>query len=85
MNELELLRKEIDTLDKSLVEILEQRFLIVQKIGHYKKENGLPVFDPQREKFVLDSKKNLLSNEEDFHYYKRIFQLIMDISKEMEK
>ncbi|WP_162163913.1 chorismate mutase [Acholeplasma hippikon] len=85
MKDITELRKEIDLLDKRLVEILEKRFKVVKAIGEYKKINHLPIFDKEREKFVLESKKELLTKEEDFEYYKRIFQLIMDISKEMEK
>lgn len=85
MRNLSELRMEIDALDKNLVEILEKRFKVVKEVGDYKKQNNLPIFDEQREKEVIESKRELLSNEEDFKYYKKIFQLIMDISKDMEK
>lgn len=78
-------RKEIDSIDQELVKLLEKRFLIVHEIGLLKKELGLPVFDPKREKEVLDSKGKLIQNKEHLSYYESIFKLIMDISKDMEK
>ncbi len=78
-------RKEIDLIDQELVQLLEKRFLIVHQIGLLKKELGLPVFDPKREKEVLESKGKLITNKEHLAYYESIFKLIMDISKDMEK
>ncbi|MBN3490831.1 chorismate mutase [Acholeplasma equirhinis] len=85
MTKLETLRLAIDQTDKELVRLLEERFKLVREIGHYKKENNLPIFDPEREKFVLATKEKLVQKKEDWPYYERIFKLFMDISKEMEK
>lgn len=85
MKSLDELRSQIDAIDKELVSLLEKRFIVVKEVGEFKKVNNLPILDKEREKLVLASKKSLLSNEKDFQYYERIFQLIMDISKEMEK
>ncbi len=84
MNELELLRSKIDQIDSRLVTLLKERFLIVKAIGEYKKENNLPILDKRREAQVLASKKALI-DEEEWHLYERIFQLLMDLSKELEK
>jgi chorismate mutase len=83
MNKLEKLRKQIDQLDKELVSILEKRFSIVKLIGEYKKEVGLPILDQKREQEVLDAKKKLVDDAM-WPHYKKIFQLIMDFSKEVE-
>lgn len=55
--ELENWRKEIDAIDASMAELFGKRMAIAEKIGVYKKENRLPIHDPEREKEVL--KKNL--------------------------
>jgi chorismate mutase len=46
MNELENYRKNIDELDKNLIEILAKRFEIVKKVGEYKKENNINSLQP---------------------------------------
>ncbi len=85
MTKLDTLRLAIDQIDKELVKALEERFKLVKEIGHYKKENGLPIHDPKREAYVLETKKALLKNQSDWTHYEKIFQLLMDIAKDMEK
>jgi chorismate mutase len=47
-------RTQIDGVDKQIVELLNKRAVIVQKIGKVKKETGLAVSAPAREQQVLD-------------------------------
>ena len=51
---LEECRKEIDRLDKELTNLLEQRMQVVAKVAAYKKANHMEIFDPRRERQVLD-------------------------------
>lgn len=83
MNELEKLRKEIDAVDQTLVSLLEKRFKLVRQVGLYKHQHQLPILDKTREKHVLEAKKKLV-DEKMWPHYERIFQLLMDISKELE-
>jgi len=47
-------RTQIDGVDRQIVELLNKRAAIVQRIGSVKKEAGLPVAAPAREQQVLD-------------------------------
>ena len=47
-DQLEVLRKEIDTIDTTLLETLQKRFIVVKKIGEIKKEKALSVVDTKR-------------------------------------
>ncbi|MBE6982690.1 MAG: bifunctional chorismate mutase/prephenate dehydratase [Ruminococcaceae bacterium] len=47
------LRTQIDTIDDQLVKLFAQRMEVAEKIGEYKKENKLPIFDPGRERAKL--------------------------------
>lgn len=85
MTKLDSLRLAIDQIDKDLVRTLEERFKLVKEIGHYKKENGLAIHDPKREAYVLETKKALLKHPGDWQHYEKIFQLLMNIAKDMEK
>lgn len=84
MNELEVLRSKIDQIDTKLVALIKERFSFVKAVGEYKKLNNLPIHDPKREAQVLASKKALV-DEKDWVHYEKIFQLLMDLSKEIEK
>jgi len=53
MHLLDNYRNEIDQLDDKLVELLERRMTIVEEIGNIKKEIGMRVYDPEREKKLL--------------------------------
>ena len=55
-NDLVQLRGEIDTIDKQILELLNQRAEVVLEIGEFKKKNDLGVYDPNREKQI---EKNL--------------------------
>ena len=77
-------RKEIDILNKEIVEKLERRFKLSREIGKYKEEHGLPVYDAQREKQVLNQIREL-SDEESSLYIERIFLKIMEESREYQK
>jgi chorismate mutase-like protein len=59
MQILNKLREEIDTIDASLLEALAKRRSLVAKIGQYKKDQGIPIVDKNREteKLQLLTKK----------------------------
>ena len=65
---LELLRQQIDQLDDELLQILSQRMKISDKIGEYKKENHITIFQTARWNTILErafkgSKQHNLSHE----------------------
>lgn len=47
-------RDRIDALDARLIEILSERARVVEEVGAYKREHGLPVYVPHREREVID-------------------------------
>ena len=50
------LRKQIDEIDNSLIEILAKRMRISREIGQYKKEHGMAVLQTQRYTEILDKR-----------------------------
>ena len=51
-------RKEIDLIDQKLLTLLNQRLRIALEIGKIKKEMGKKIYDPEREKEVLERLKS---------------------------
>ncbi|MEO6148531.1 MAG: chorismate mutase [Mucilaginibacter sp.] len=47
-------RKQIDSLDKLLIQVLGNRQRVVKDVGIYKKNNNIPPLQPARFKQVLD-------------------------------
>lgn len=50
MGKLEEIRERLEVCDKQIVSVLEDRMDIIKEIMEYKKENGLPILQPEQEK-----------------------------------
>jgi len=50
---LEELRKQIDEIDDRLLELLNRRIGIVQKVGELKHKTGASIYRPEREKAII--------------------------------
>ena len=51
--DLKELRKEIDSIDTQITNLFLRRMDVSARIGQYKKEHGLAVYDPARERQKL--------------------------------
>ena len=74
-------RKVLDLIDQKLLTLLNHRLRIALEIGKIKKEMGKKIYDPKREKEVLErlKRKNKgLLKEEDL---KKIFTTIMKVCR----
>lgn len=49
------LRQEITQIDHDIISLLSKRMFVSKRIAEHKKENNLPIFDPKREKELLDN------------------------------
>ena len=54
MNDLEKFRKKIDEIDTELLDLLNKRGEFVKEIGEYKKKNKMEIYQPNREKEVIE-------------------------------
>ena len=73
-------RKKLDQIDDKLLQLFIQRMEITEAIAVYKKENGIPVLDNQREKEKLLSIREHSPN--DFKEYAAdLFSKIMELSR----
>ncbi len=74
------LRKQINEIDAELVRCFDARMKVALEIGKYKKENGLPVFDPARERAVLD-KQTAAVDEGMAMYVTLLYTTLFDLSR----
>ncbi|MBK4765256.1 MAG: bifunctional chorismate mutase/prephenate dehydrogenase [Pantoea sp. Brub] len=51
------LRNQVDNIDKSLIELLSKRLKLITKIGEIKSHYGLPIYIPERESSILESRR----------------------------
>ncbi|MBQ3389633.1 MAG: chorismate mutase [Firmicutes bacterium] len=73
-------RQEIDRIDREMVRLFTERMDIASDIGRYKKENGLPVHDPQREQEKLASLAGQ-TREEFRPYVEGLYSAIFELSR----
>lgn len=83
MTELNLLRNEINEIDKELVKLLKKRIEVAKKIGKLKKEKKIAIFDAIREKEIIDF-FTLKEDEDNKFIIEKFLHLLMDISKEVQ-
>ena len=74
------LRKEIDGIDSELVRLYLRRMETAAQIGACKRQKGLPVYDPQREKQLLE-RVSALAGADHEAGVQALFRLLMDRSK----
>jgi 3-deoxy-7-phosphoheptulonate synthase / chorismate mutase len=85
-NELEVLRKEVDEISLKILELLNERGNVAQKIGKLKETQGVKRFDPVRERNLLD----LIASHNDGpfetstlqHIFKQIFKASLELQKD---
>ncbi|MCF0216549.1 MAG: chorismate mutase [Fibrobacteraceae bacterium] len=86
--EIEDWRKKIDEIEDTLILILNQRATSATEIGKIKKAKGLPVFDGSREQSILnrvEQKAVAAGGPLSAESFKRIFQVIMEETRKVEK
>ena len=84
MDELQNLRREIDAIDRELVELFRRRMDVTARVGEYKRANGIPVLDQERERQVLRNKGEL-AGEELRPAAVTLFQTIMALSRRQQR
>jgi chorismate mutase-like protein len=79
-------RKQIDEIDGKLVDLLSQRAQAAHEIGKLKRHQGLPIYEPERERSVFDNATRLnrgpLPNRDLLRIYERIMDVMRQIQQE---
>ena len=85
MNELENLRERIDTIDKELIALFEERMNVVNDIAEYKIKNNLPILNQNREDIVVSKVKSTVKNKDYTDSAIDFIKDIMEISKKFQQ
>ena len=85
MQNLKILRQQIDVLDKELLLIISKRLKIVGQIGILKRQLKLAALQPKRWQEVIDSRvKSAEKLKLDVNFTKKIFNLIHEEALKIE-
>ena len=74
------LRDQIDRIDAGLVELYRRRMETVSRIGEYKREHNLPVYDGERERSLLN-RVGEMAGEENESGVRAMFGMLMEQSR----
>ena len=72
---------EIDAIDQQLMELFEKRMALSKSVVEYKIENHLEIFQPEREREVIEKNLNRLNNDQLKEYARCFIQEMMTVSK----
>lgn len=86
MNKINSLRKQIDSLDQKLINLLSKRMKVARNIGKIKKDKKISIVDKKRWKEILESNLEIGKNKGlPKEFIKSIFQLIHKYSIKLQK
>jgi chorismate mutase len=83
--DLDELRRGIDAVDQAILKLLHDRIRLVMLVGQYKRERGIPVYDPERERQLLDRLSRAAEPPLDAPTIRRIFERLVDESRRIEQ
>ena len=78
-------RKEINRLDNELLRIFNARAELALRIGEIKKELGIPVYDPEREKRIFEAMTEANPGPLEDDAITRLFERVIDESRRLER
>ena len=78
--DLSQLRNEIDAIDSELVRLFGKRMEIAAQVADYKKENGLPIYVPAREREILKDVAEK-AGPEMANYTRVLYSLLFELSR----
>ena len=78
-------RQEIDRLDRELLRIFNARAALALHIGEIKKDLGLPVYDPDRERRIFEAMTAANPGPLEDDAIVRLFERVIDESRRLER
>jgi len=81
MDELKLLRNQIDQIDDQLFALLEQRFTLSESVRNAKSHTNKQIFDPTREKSII----NRIPQSPYQNEIQTLYQIVFTLSKAIQE
>src|SRR5208283_2905957 len=78
-------RKKVDDLDRKLAALLNERAVAVVEIGRLKRNTGLPIYEPDRERAVIANVQRSSTGPLAERDLAQIYERIIDVMRSIEK
>jgi len=83
--QVEDLRRRIDQIDDQLMKLLNSRSACAVEIGRIKRHIGMAVYQPEREKWILERAERNNPGPLDSGAVRRVFERVIDESRRLER
>lgn len=83
--DLEALRRTIDDIDQRILTLVAERVRTVLAVGDHKRKKGLPVYDPERERRLIERLCHDPPSPLDAETVRRVFERLIDESRCIEQ
>lgn len=83
--DMDSIRLRINQLDDELLRIFNERAGLALEIGEVKKQKGLPIYDPKREKLIFERMQKKNTGPLDNAAIIRLFERVIDESRSLER
>ena len=74
-------REEIDRIDREIAALYEERMAAVDEIARFKRERGLPIYDPEREDAIMRRNMNYITHDAYAPGYAALMRKLMEVSR----
>ena len=78
-------RRKIDEIDVKLVRMLNERAHAAQEIGRLKRKREMPIYEPDRERVVLEQVQEQNQGPLQHKHLIQIYERIMDVMRNVQK
>ena len=78
-------RKKIDEIDRRLVQLLSERAQAAHEIGKLKRDIGMPIYEPDRERTVFENARKANQGPLPDRDLQRIYERIMDVMRQIQR
>ena len=78
-------RKKIDEIDRRLVQLLSERAKAAHEIGRLKRDAAMPIYEPDRERAVLENVGKINPGPLPDGDLTRIYERIMDVMRQIQQ
>ena len=81
MDKVNILRNEIDLIDKQIAKLFKERFEIVKQLNEEKRRLGKNIEDKEREKQIIEKAKSYIEDEKLQELYLELVNKELELSK----
>jgi chorismate mutase-like protein len=78
-------RKKIDDLDRRLVQLLNERAQCAHEIGKLKRDSGMPIYEPDREKIIFENIKRQNSGPLSEMQLRMVYERLVDVMRQIQR